>query len=112
MKPKMFENGKRTGLFYRGYNENEKYQAAIEAHDTDWLNLRIRLAMERVSQLVTNGTATDQKLLERCLKKLEESILRCCHSQDGSQSEKILEMSQMYLVKEMYMYRVLCTFIQ
>lgn len=98
---------RRTG-YVTYYNAEEKFEAAIEAHDLTWLEHKELCADERLRRLEDNGVTTDQKLLKKELEKLEKSIDRSAYHNDGWLSARNLEYNQYDMVIDMLTYRALC----
>lgn len=98
---------RRTG-WVTYYNAEEKFEAAIEAHDIAWLVHKESCADKRLQSLEDKGVTTDQKLLSKELEKLEKDIDHRAYHNNGFLSGRNLEYNQYDMVIDMLTYRALC----
>ena len=66
---------RRTGLVTE-YGAEDKFAAAVAAHDSAWLEHKELCADQQLQRLENKGVTADQKLLSKELVQLEKSIAR------------------------------------
>ena len=98
---------RRTG-FVTEYGAEDKYAAAVAAHDSAWLEHKERCADQQLQRLENKGVTADQKLLAKELVQLEKSIASSAYHNDGWLNPRALELSQYNMVINMIAYRALC----
>ena len=111
----MFDRNKRTSLgsllrtgFVTEYGAEDKFAAAVTAHDSAWLAHKERCVDQQMQHLEDKGVTADQKLLSKELEQLEKSIARSAYHNDGWLNDRKLEHSQYRMVIDMLTYRALC----
>ena len=108
MKVKMFdEKARRTG-FVTEYGAEEKFAAAIAAHDDKWYDHKALCAEQTLERLQEKGVTEDEKMLKRELERLAKGIATTAYHNDGWLNERQLENSQYRIVIDMLVYRALC----
>ena len=81
MKVKMFDDKARRTGFVTEYGAEEKFKAAIAAHDDNWYDHKVLCASEALERLMEKGVTKDAKLLKRELERLAKGIATtayCC----------------------------------
>lgn len=111
----MFDRAKRTSLgslwrtgFVTEYGAEDKFAAAVAAHDSEWLAHKKRCVDKHMQHLEDKGVTADQKLLSKELEQLEKSIASSAYHNDGWLNDRKLEHSQYSMVIDMLTYRALC----
>lgn len=114
-KLEMFDRNHRTSLgalrrtgFLTEYGAEDKFAAAVDAHDSAWLEHKERCVEERMQRLEDKGVTADQKLLLKQLEQLGKSIAKSAYHNDGWLNARQLERSQYGMVIDMLTYRTLC----
>ena len=64
---------RRTG-YITYYRAEEKFEGAIKAHDSAWLEHKERAVDERLRRFEDEGVTTDQNLLSKELENLEKIL--------------------------------------
>ena len=112
---RMFDRDRRTSLgnlwrtgFVTEYCAEDKFAAAVAAHDGAWLEHKKRCVDERLRCLEDKGVTTNQKLLLKELEQLNKSIAHSAYHNDGWLNVRRLGHSQYVMVIDMLMYRALC----
>ena len=111
----MFNRDKRTSLgsllrtgFVTEYGAEDKFAAAVAAHDSAWLEHKELCAEQKIKRLEDKGVTADQKLLSKELEQLEKSIAHSAYRNDGWLNARQLELSQYGMVINIIAYRALC----
>ena len=100
-------NLRRTG-FVTSYGAEDKFEAAVDAHDSAWLEHKERCVAESLQYLEGKGATENQKLLLKELERLEKHIATAAYHNDGWLNDRKLEHNQYGMVIAMLTYRTLC----
>jgi len=93
--------------FQAEYGAEDKYAAAVAAHDTDWFAHKELCASQAIERLKAKGVTGDAKLLEKELNNLQKGIAVRAYHNDGSKTGRSLEVCQYGLVIDVLTYHAL-----
>lgn len=105
------ENARRTG-FVTEYGAEDKFAAAVAAHDSVWFEHKERCVAERLQHLEGKGAIENQELLKKELERLEKHVATSAYHDDGWLKTNQLEISQYSMVIDMLTYRTLCKLVK
>lgn len=109
MTSSIFDTIKATrGIHFQAeYGAEDKYAAAVAAHDADWFAHKELCASQAIERLKDKGVTGDAKLLEKELNQLQKGIAVVAYHNDGSKTGRRLEISHTLLVTDVLTYHAL-----